>query len=179
MVLKSGQGSKTLKRGRDNSSFGFARQNIQMRGLNCLSCWRIVLCELWEVVCVFTLKADFWTAGAGAGGCFASISLDPRTPLPSPDVTSTLRPAPPLLPAHMPCRQSKAIITPFNTTLSPTITSTHAEWSTPTSSLTSLVRTPNSHWNICLCFVYRYTICFLENRGRDIMILWWVVNPSI
>lgn len=62
--------------------FFFRAMHIQMRGLNCLSYWRIVLRERWEVACVFPLKADFWTAGAGAGGCFASISLGPRPLLP-------------------------------------------------------------------------------------------------
>lgn len=51
-------------------------------------------------------------------------------------------------------------------------------------SSTSPVRTPNSHWNICLCFVYRYIIWILERwrrrwgGGQNIMILCCVVIPS-
>lgn len=72
-----------FKNGEEEGEGGlFPGIHIQMRGLNCLSYWRIVLRERWEVACVFPLKADFWTAGAGAGGCFASISLGPRPLLP-------------------------------------------------------------------------------------------------
>lgn len=85
----------------------FWRMHIQMRGLNCLSYWRIVLRGCWEVACVFPLKADFWTAGAGAGGCFASISLGPWPLLPllmrpwqhsksSPDIITGAHATPPL-----------------------------------------------------------------------------------
>lgn len=106
-----------------------SRMHIQMRGLNCLSYWRIVLRECWEVACVFPLKADFWTAGAGAGGCFASISLGPwpLLPLLMRLWQHSKSSAAVITSAHA----SKGIITPFKTTLSLMLTSAHVEWSPP------------------------------------------------
>lgn len=70
----------------------------------------------------FPLKADFWTAGAGAGGCFASISLGPRPLLPLSRCDSTLKSGPAVITgAHA----TKTIITPFKAALSPHMSTDH------------------------------------------------------